>query len=246
MSRIVGFLLLVGVAASAQPNCPCANGTARTRSTAVKAVRTARTAPRTSAVNEANRSVDETERRTTEVRTFTVPSGTAIPVRLEQPLDTKFDRAGAPFVARVSRDVVRNGEVVVPRGALARGHLVESKPSGRLKGRAKMWLTLDTVEARGRVVRVATNGPEFVTKGHKKHDAVWIGGGAGTGAGIGALAGGGVGAAVGAGAGALVGTTGALITGKKHLRLATETPVTFTLRQPFVVRERVLNASVSR
>lgn len=196
-------------------------------------------------MGEANRSVEETQRRS-EVRTFTVPAGTSIAVRLEQPLDTKHDRAGTPFVARVSRDMVRDGEVIVPRGALARGHLVESKASGRLKGRAKMWLTLDTIEARGRVYRVATDGPEFVTKGHKKHDALWIGGGAGTGAGIGALAGGGVGAAIGAGAGAVAGTTGALITGKRQLRLATETPVTFTLRRPVIVRERVLSASVTR
>jgi hypothetical protein len=245
MSRMFGFLLFVGVAAAQQP-CPCAKGTASTHSTTTRTVRTVHAVRTASPIHEANRSVDENERRSTEVRTFTVPAGTPIAVRLEQPLDTKHDRAGTPFVARLSRDVVRNGEVVAPRGALARGHLVESKASGRLKGRAKMGMTLDTIEARGRVYRVATDGPEFVTKGHKKHDAVWIGGGAGTGAGIGALAGGGVGAAIGAGAGAVAGTTGALITGKRQLHLATETPVTFTLRQPVVVRERVLSASASR
>jgi hypothetical protein len=234
MSRVFGFLLFVGVAAAHQP-CPCATGTHSTRTRTVRTVRT------TSAANEANRTADATE-----VRTFVVPAGTPISVRLEQPLDTKYDHAGTPFVARLSRDLVRNGEVLAPRGALARGHLVESKASGRLKGRAKLGMTLDTIEARGRVYRVATDGPEFVTKGHKKHDAVWIGGGAGTGAGIGALAGGGVGAAVGAGVGAVAGTTGALITGKRQLHLATETPVTFTLRQPVTVRERVLSASASR
>src|SRR3569832_2480892 len=167
MSRMAGFLLCVGVAAG-QQLCPCPVRTASTHSTRVWSVRTVRTA---STANEANRSVEGTDRRS-EVRTFTVPAGTAIAVRLEQPLDTKHDRVGTPVVARVSRDMVRDGEVIVPRGALARGHLVESKPSGRLKGRAKMWLTLDTIEARGRVYRVATDGPEFVTKGHKKHDAL--------------------------------------------------------------------------
>jgi hypothetical protein len=242
MSRFIAFLLLAGVAAANQP-CPCAGSSARVHSTSVRTVRSVRRSP---AVHEANRSVDETERRSTVVRTFTVPAGTAIAARLEQPLDTKHDRAGEPFIARLSRDVVRDGEVIVPRGALARGHIVESKASGRLKGRAKLGLALDTVEARGRVYRVAANGPEFVSKGHKKHDALWIGGGAGTGAGIGALAGGGLGAAVGAGAGAVAGTTGALITGKRQLRLAPETPVTFTLNRPVVVRERVVVASAAR
>jgi hypothetical protein len=138
---------------------------------------------------------------------------------------------------------VRNGDVIVPRGAVARGHVAEAKSSGRLKGRAKMWLTLDTVEANGRVYRIAATTAEFDGKGHKKRNAAWIGGGAATGAGIGALAGGGVGAAVGAGAGALAGTTGALITGKKQLRLPVETPVVFRLQRPVVVRERMLSAS---
>lgn len=181
--------------------------------------------------------------RTPEVRSFTLNSGTPISVRLDHSLDTRYDRAGTPFVARVSQSIVRNEEVVVPRGAECRGHLVESKPSGRLKGRALIWLSLDTIEANGKTYRVATNGREFVSKGHKKHNLAWIGGGAGTGATIGAIAGGGVGAAIGAGAGAVAGTTGAIVTGKQNLRLAAETPVVFTLDRPVTVTERVVTAS---
>lgn len=57
---------------------------------------------------------------TTATRAFLLPAGTAIPVRLDQPLDTKQDRVGAPFVATVSRSVVRGGEVIVPRRARPR------------------------------------------------------------------------------------------------------------------------------
>jgi len=174
---------------------------------------------------------------TTATRTFLLPAGTAIPVRLDQPLDTKHDRVGAPFVATVSRSVVRGGEVIVPRGARARGHVCESKPSGRLKGRAVLGLTLDTVEFRGRVYHMPASAPVFVSRNHKKHDAVWIGGGAATGAAIGAIAGG-VGAAVGAGAGAVAGTTGAAITGKTQVHVAAETRMVFTMRRPVEIHKR--------
>jgi hypothetical protein len=167
-------------------------------------------------------------------RSILLPAGTRIPVRLEQPLDTRHDGVGAPFVATVASPVMHDGEVILPRGARCRGHLVQSKPSGRLKGRAVMRLMLDSVDLHGRNYRLPASGPVFVSKNHKKHDAAWIGGGAGTGAGIGAIAGGGVGALIGAGAGAVAGTTGAAITGKKNVKLAPETRMVFTLRHPLV------------
>jgi hypothetical protein len=161
-----------------------------------------------------------------------LPAGTHVQVRLSQSLDTKRDRPGTPFVAHLSAPVVQEGEVILPRGALCRGHVVESRPSGRLKGRAVMSLSLDSIESGGRMYRVITSDPSFAGKRHKNRNLLLIGGGAATGASIGAIAGGGVGALVGAGAGAAAGTTGALITGKRNLHLAPETRVTFTLRQP--------------
>jgi hypothetical protein len=167
---------------------------------------------------------------------FTLPAGTRVSVRLGQSLDTKRDRPGPHFLAHVSAPVMRNGEVILPRGAVCHGHLVESKPSGRLKGRAVMSLSLDSVEWNGRKYTVQTSGQSFVSKNHNKRNVAFIGGGAGTGAAIGAIAGGGVGALIGAGAGAAAGTTGAVITGKRHLHLAPETRIVFTLRQPARIR----------
>lgn len=168
--------------------------------------------------------------------TVTLPAGTRISVRLGQSLDTKRDRPGTIFLAHVSAPVMHNGEVVLPRGAVCHGHLAESKASGRLKGRAVMSLSLDSVEWNGRKYTVQTSDPSFVSKSHKKRNLALIGGGAGTGAAIGAVAGGGVGALIGAGAGAAAGTTGAVITGKRNLHLAPETRIVFTLRQPARIR----------
>ncbi len=167
---------------------------------------------------------------------ITLPRGTHIPIRLAQSLDTKRDKPGTPFVAHVAAAVVHDGHVIIPRGTPCRGHIVEAKPSGRLKGRAVMRLSLDSFQLNGATYRVETTDPAFFSKSHKKRNAALIGGGAGTGATIGAIAGGGIGALVGAGAGAAVGTTGALITGKRNIYLRPETRLTFALREPVRVR----------
>ena len=168
--------------------------------------------------------------------TAILPTGTQVQVRLSQSLDTRRDKPGTPFVAHLAAPVTRDGQVIFERGALCRGHVVESKPSGRLKGRAVMSLSLDSIQSRGRTYTLVTSDPSFAGKRHRKRNLVLIGGGAGTGATIGAIAGGGVGALIGAGAGAAAGTTGALITGKRNLHLAAETRVSFALRQPLTLR----------
>jgi hypothetical protein len=163
---------------------------------------------------------------------LTLPAGTRIPIRLAQALDTKHDRPGTPFIGHVAAPVIYEGGVVLPRGAVCRGHLVESRPSGRLKGRAVISLSLDTIDVGRRRYTVVTTDPTLVSKGHKRRNLAFIGGGAASGAAIGAIAGGGVGAGIGAGAGAGAGTVGAIITGKRNLHLAPETRVDFSLRQP--------------
>lgn len=164
-----------------------------------------------------------------------LPAGTRIGVRLGQSLDTKRDGPGAPFVANVTNAISHDGRVVFPQGAECRGHMTESKRSGRLKGRARVQLVLDSCEANGKRYHVVTSQVARVSKGHKKRNLTLIGGGTGTGAAIGAIAGGGVGAAIGAGAGAVAGTTGAVITGKRDVRMPAETFLTFTLRRPLTI-----------
>lgn len=168
-------------------------------------------------------------------RPVLLPAGTPLHVRIDQPLNTESDPVGTPFSATVSSPVLRNGEVVVPQGAVCRGRVVESKSSPKLKGRAAMALALDSVQFDGRTYPIAAAGPVFTSSNHKKHNLKWIGGGSAGGAALGALAGGGVGAAIGLGAGAAAGTAGAAITGEKKVRIAAETPMVFTLQHPVEV-----------
>jgi hypothetical protein len=159
-----------------------------------------------------------------------VPPGTPIRVRLGETLDTRRLSAGHPFVAHLTVPIRAEGGMVLPRGTEFHGHVVVSKNSGRLKGRAYMSVTLDSFRFQNERYRIVSNASARVSGSHKKRNLALIGGGAGTGAGIGAIAGGGVGAAIGAGAGAAAGTVTAAITGKKYVRLPAETPMVFYLR----------------
>ena len=169
-------------------------------------------------------------------RWVTLPAGTTLHVRLEQTLDTKRNRSGDAFVATLSEPVFIGGEEVLPRGTRCDGHLVESKPSGRFKGRAVMSLSLDAFRFQGRSYEIGTSRFSEASGRHRKRNLVFIGGGSGFGAAVGALAAGPAGALIGAGAGAAAGTTGAALTGKKNVHLPVETRLTFVLQRPVELR----------
>jgi hypothetical protein len=166
----------------------------------------------------------------------TIPAGTRIRVRLGQSLDTKYSRRGERFVAYLDTPVAAGNRVVLPKGTAFRGHVVEARSSGRLKGRAELGVTLDSFSLNGATYEIATASDLRASRSHKRRNFAIIGGGSGAGAAIGAIAGGGVGALIGAGAGAAAGTTGAYVTGKKHVRLPAETPLSFTLHPAVTLR----------
>jgi len=158
--------------------------------------------------------------------------GTTVRVRLQETIDTKRNRAGDRFNATLDEPLVVGDRVVVPRGTRFEGHVLVSNESGRFKGRAALALSLDSFALNGATYNVDTNRATRVSRGHKKRNWLWIGGGSGAGAAIGAVASGGAGALIGAGAGAAAGTVGAAFTGKRNVSLPVESRVTFTLRAP--------------
>lgn len=164
-----------------------------------------------------------------------IPAGTRLQVRIYEELDTKRNRVGDGFSAVLETPIVVGDKVALPRGTSLHGHVVTSKSSGRLKGRAVLGLALDGFELAGVRYAIDTSSNARVSRGHKKRNWGIIGGGTGLGAAIGALAGGGTGALIGAGAGAAAGTGGAALTGKKNVVLAPETMLTFTLRNAVTV-----------
>ncbi len=167
---------------------------------------------------------------------ITIPAKTRIRVRLAESLDTRSSRPGQRFVAYLDEPIVSGDRVVVPKGASFNGRVIQSKKSGRLKGRAYLGVTLDSFLLHSATYSIATSSEIRTSGSHKKRNLAFIGGGSGSGAAIGAVAGGGIGALIGAGAGAAAGTTGAFITGGKNVRLPAETTLVFSLRSAVKVR----------
>ena len=166
----------------------------------------------------------------------TLPENTAIHVTLDQAVTSNRSNPGDRFEATVSEPVVIDGKTVIPQGTHAEGLVVDAHKSGRLMGRARLQLALQSVAVEGQDYDVRTVSHARIGGNHKKRNWLWIGGGAGGGAAIGALAGGGTGALIGGPIGAATGTTVAWATGHKDIKLAPETPVTFKLAEPVTVK----------
>lgn len=167
--------------------------------------------------------------------TATVAEGTEFTVVLDQSLSTAENRAGDTFRASVALPIVIDGKTVIPQDARVKGHVVDAQAAGRLRGVARLVLTLDTVEVGGESFPLATDEEGKVGKNHNKRNGVLIGGGAGVGALIGAIAGGGKGALIGGAAGAGAGTAGAAYTGRKDIHVPAETRLTFRLARPVTI-----------
>src|SRR5260370_22579565 len=162
----------------------------------------------------------------------TVPEQTAIHVTLDQGLASDQSRPGDHFQATVFEPIVIDEHTVIPQGARAEGLVVDAHPSGRLIGRARLQLALESIDVDGKSYQLRTVTSRRIGGNHKKRNWGWIAGGAGGGALIGALAGGGKGALIGAPVGAGAGTAVAFITGQKDIHLRGGTPATCRVARP--------------
>ena len=166
----------------------------------------------------------------------TLATDTELDVRLISALSSKTSKDGDTFSASLDKAIEVDGKTVIPKGADVIGKVTRAIPSGRLKQRAELWVTLSSMKAGGKNYDIATS-----TTGHKEgnkatRDVLFIGGGAGGGAAIGAIAGGGKGAAIGAAIGAGAGTAGAMLTGKKDIEFPAETQLRFRLTNPVAIQ----------
>ena len=159
----------------------------------------------------------------------TLPAGTRISVRLDQDLGSKISQTGQTFRATVSNPVVVGGQTLIPTGSRAEGVVTDAEPLGKIKGGARLAVTLQRVHTPWGGYPVSTSSIERAEQGKGKRTAIMGGGGAGLGAILGGIAGGGKGALIGGLVGGGAGTAGSAFTGNKQIVLPTETLLTFRL-----------------
>jgi len=154
------------------------------------------------------------------VPTYTVAANTVIRVRLNEQLSSRTARVGDRFSANVTEPVHATGGVeVIPVGSKVWGRVSSVKQAGRrspgtiLVAFTSVQLPSGTSYAiNGSLSTLQADDVNDDNEGtvaggsNRKRDAVFIGGGAATGAIIGAIAGGGKGAGIGAILGGALGT----------------------------------------
>ena len=158
-----------------------------------------------------------------------LPAGTNLVIRMIDGVDSERDRIGQSFRASLDQPVLVDGNQVIPRGADVIVKLVDAKQSGKLTGKTELALSLQSVSVNGQMMDVNTQTVKEESSSRTSRTAKVAGGTAAVGAIIGAIAGGGKGAAIGAGAGAAAGTGVELATSGQHVRVPSETRLTFAL-----------------
>ena len=174
-------------------------------------------------------------------KSYALATGTKVPVRTEETIDSASAVEGQTFAAEIADDVVdANGDVVVPRGANAQVVIRSASKGGRFKGASDLVLDLQSISVGGKEYLVSTT--DLTQKGKQgfgvnKRTGEFTGGGAALGAIIGAIAGGGKGAAIGAGAGAGAGAVTQIATKGGAIKVPAETVLTFQLDKAVQVVE---------
>ena len=165
----------------------------------------------------------------------TVPSGTALAIRLVDPIDSEKNQTGDTFHATLNNPITVNGDTVIPSGSDVQGHLADVKSAGKFAGKSQVVLQLDSLTSGGQTYNIQTDQYTKAGSSRGKNTAEKVGAGAGIGALIGALAGGGKGAAIGAAAGGGLGAGAQTISKSQQIKLPSETVLNFTLQQPVTV-----------
>lgn len=167
-----------------------------------------------------------------ELATVTVPSGTAIVVRLIDTIDSATAQTGDKFHATLDAPIAIDGDVVVPAHYDVEGHVVNAQASGKFAGQALLVLQLDRIKVGEKTYDIQTDQFSQKTNSRGKNTAEKVGGGAIAGAILGGIFGGGKGAAIGSAAGAGAGGGVQAASKKPDIKLSSEKVLNFTLQAP--------------
>jgi hypothetical protein len=164
-----------------------------------------------------------------------VPAGTVVPVRFQTTVSSVRSNPEDRVAATVRQDVRVGGRVAIPAGSELRGHVVNARRSGRVKGNATVAVDFDKLTVRGRTYDVDMRQLVVIAPDSHGRDAKIVGGSAGAGAIIGAIADGKEGAAKGALIGGAAGTGVVLGTRGKEVTIPAGARWRLRLNRPLVI-----------
>ena len=171
-------------------------------------------------------------------RSVTVATGSTIPVRITQTLDSATTQPDSTFSGVVASDIVVDGLVAIPAGSNISGHVDAVQEAAHFKGSSLLTITLTSINRRGERISVASEPYTVQGKGRGTNTAEKAGGGAALGAILGGIFGGGKGAAIGAVTGGGIGAGSQAITRGQQVQIESESVVRFHLTTPITVRVR--------
>ena len=178
-----------------------------------------------------------------------LPTGTAVKMKLENTLTTFSTQAGDPFSARVTEAVVVDGKTVIPVGATVQGRVTKTSEPRRIAGKPtiaifpehmilpngdRFMLNATLVDTNGRRGTDVNNEGQFKGAGHDGKDLTEVGMGTGGGMLIGGLAGGGKGLLIGGAIGA-TGTITHWLAKHRSAMLPAGTELVMELNRPMVM-----------
>jgi hypothetical protein len=171
----------------------------------------------------------------------TIPAGTQLTIRLNEPLDSERNQVGDQFHGSLGAPIVVDDQTVIPLGADVTGRVAAVQSAGRFAGSSLLTLELTSLSVNGKTYNVQSNQWSRQGKGEGKNTAIKAGGGAALGAVIGGLAAGGRGAAIGAAAGGATGTGVAATKKGEQIKLGPEATLNFQLVNPLTVMPQSTN-----
>jgi hypothetical protein len=180
------------------------------------------------------------------VRSITLDSGTTLPVRITQTLDSATAQQGQTFSGVLASDILSDGMVVLPQGTPVSGRVTTVQEAAHFKGNSLLTIELTSLDRKGDHLPIATDSFSKAGNGRGKNSAEKIGGGAAIGAILGGIFGGGKGAAIGAAAGGGAGTGVQAATRGQQVQIESETLVRFHLSSPISVRVPAGNQTQSQ
>lgn len=157
---------------------------------------------------------------------LSLPAGTKLMVRLDQPLDSSSAILGQSWTGTLVNDIPIGNRVALKSGTPVDGLVVAVKRSGHFRTSGGLSLRVIRVNDAAVATDVLTRDKD----GHWK-SGVKIGGGTAVGAALGGLTGGVTGAVVGGAVGATTGTVAAATThNNKEAAIPNEAVLTFTVQ----------------